>query len=81
MKVLVLLQFLLFSFVCISQAQTDSGRNFATPRMTIGTQKKDLTTAISSGKNSVIQDNELIFPVPGFQVNLNPDKIKQNPGY
>lgn len=34
-----------------------------------------------AGKNSSIQDNELIFPIPGFQVNLNPDKIKQNPGY
>lgn len=34
-----------------------------------------------TGKNSAIQDNELIFPIPGFQVNLNPDKIKQNPGY
>lgn len=34
-----------------------------------------------AGKNSTIQDNELIFPIPGFQVNLNPDKIKQNPGY
>ncbi len=34
-----------------------------------------------AGKSSTIQDNELIFPIPGFQVNLNPDKIKQNPGY
>ncbi|WP_188315884.1 RagB/SusD family nutrient uptake outer membrane protein [Chitinophaga agrisoli] len=34
-----------------------------------------------AGKSSTIQDNELIFPIPGFQVNLNPEKIKQNPGY
>ena len=68
MKVLVLLQFLLFTFAGISHAQTDSGKNVATPRMTIDTQalgevvvvgygtrqKKDLTTAISSVKGAEI---------------------------
>jgi tetratricopeptide (TPR) repeat protein len=34
-----------------------------------------------AGQNSSLQDNELIFPVPKFQVDLNPDRIKQNPGY
>ncbi len=34
---------------------------------------------IGSG-NSVTQ-NELVFPVPRYQVNLNPDKIAQNTGY
>jgi hypothetical protein len=33
------------------------------------------------GSGNSIEDYELIFPVPRYQVNLNPDKIKQNPGY
>lgn len=33
------------------------------------------------GKGNSVEDYELLFPVPRYQVNLNPDKIKQNPGY
>lgn len=33
------------------------------------------------GSNCSIEDYELIFPIPKFQVDLNPDKLKQNPGY
>jgi len=33
------------------------------------------------GSGNLLEDYELIFPVPRYQVNLNPDKIKQNPGY
>lgn len=33
------------------------------------------------GSGNSIDDYELIFPVPRYQVNLNPEKIKQNPGY
>lgn len=35
---------------------------------------------IGNGKNTV-EDYELIFPVPRYEVNLNPGKIKQNPNY
>jgi hypothetical protein len=33
------------------------------------------------GENCSVEEYELIFPVPNNQVLLNPDKIKQNPGY
>jgi hypothetical protein len=33
------------------------------------------------GASSLIENYELIFPLPKFQVDLNPDKLKQNPGY
>jgi hypothetical protein len=33
------------------------------------------------GENCSIEEYELIFPIPNNQVLLNPDKIKQNPGY
>ncbi|MGY2134289.1 RagB/SusD family nutrient uptake outer membrane protein [Hymenobacter sp. HD11105] len=33
------------------------------------------------GSGNSIQPYEQLFPVPRFQVNLNPDKITQNPGY
>lgn len=33
------------------------------------------------GSNSSVSDYELLFPLPKFQVDLNPDKLKQNPGY
>jgi len=33
------------------------------------------------GSNNNIADYELLFPIPRYQVNLNPEKIKQNPGY
>lgn len=33
------------------------------------------------GKDNSIEAHELIFPLPYFEVNLNPDKLKQNPGY
>ncbi|MBD1427319.1 RagB/SusD family nutrient uptake outer membrane protein [Sphingobacterium arenae] len=33
------------------------------------------------GTNSNIEDYELLFPIPRYQINLNPDKIKQNTGY
>lgn len=33
------------------------------------------------GSSSSIENYELIFPLPKFQVDLNPDKLKQNPGY
>ena len=35
---------------------------------------------IGNGTCSIV-DYELIFPIPKFQVDLNPDKLKQNPGY
>lgn len=28
-----------------------------------------------------ITNNELLFPIPYFEIQLNPDKLKQNPGY
>jgi tetratricopeptide (TPR) repeat protein len=33
------------------------------------------------GSNNSVEAYELLFPVPRYQVNLNPEKIKQNPGY
>lgn len=33
------------------------------------------------GSANSVESYELLFPVPRYQVNLNPDKIKQNPGY
>ena len=33
------------------------------------------------GTNASIEEYELIFPIPFFEVNLNPDKLIQNPGY
>lgn len=33
------------------------------------------------GSGNTVTQNELVFPVPRYQVNLNPDKITQNPGY
>lgn len=33
------------------------------------------------GNGASIENYELIFPLPKFQVDLNPDKLKQNPGY
>ncbi len=33
------------------------------------------------GSSSSIENYELIFPLPKFQVDLNPDKLKQNTGY
>lgn len=33
------------------------------------------------GTNCSVQEYELIFPIPLFEVNLNPDMIIQNPGY
>jgi len=33
------------------------------------------------GSGNSVQEFELIFPVPRYQVNLNPEKIQQNPGY
>ncbi|MGI6571895.1 MAG: RagB/SusD family nutrient uptake outer membrane protein [Fermentimonas sp.] len=33
------------------------------------------------GTNNSIEEYELVFPIPLFEVNLNPDKIVQNPGY
>lgn len=33
------------------------------------------------GQSSVIEDHELLFPLPKDQVDLNPDKLPQNPGY
>lgn len=33
------------------------------------------------GKNNSVETYELIFPIPLFEVNLNPDKLIQNPGY
>lgn len=33
------------------------------------------------GTGSSIENFELIFPLPKFQIDLNPDKLKQNPGY
>ncbi len=33
------------------------------------------------GTNSSVEEYELIFPLPFFEVNLNPDKLIQNPGY
>ena len=33
------------------------------------------------GSGNTIEDYELIFPVPRYQINLNPDKITQNQGY
>ncbi len=32
-------------------------------------------------KNNSIEPHELIFPIPFFEVNLNPNNLKQNPGY
>jgi len=33
------------------------------------------------GQNSVIEDHELVFPLPKDQVDLNPSKLPQNKGY
>lgn len=33
------------------------------------------------GAGCSVENYELIFPLPKFQVDLNPDKLKQNPGY
>lgn len=33
------------------------------------------------GENSKMEEYKLLFPIPVDQVLLNPDKIKQNPGY
>ncbi len=33
------------------------------------------------GDNQSIDQHELIYPIPYAQVELNPDKLKQNPGY
>lgn len=33
------------------------------------------------GNGNSVEEYELLFPVPRYQVNLNPGKIKQNPGY
>ena len=33
------------------------------------------------GTNCSIEDYNLLFPIPKFQIDLNPDKLKQNPGY
>ena len=33
------------------------------------------------GDNQSIDEHELIYPLPYAQVELNPDKLKQNPGY
>lgn len=33
------------------------------------------------GQNSSILDHEIIFPIPQSEVLLNPEKIRQNPGY
>jgi hypothetical protein len=34
-----------------------------------------------TGTNSMISDYELLFPLPFSEVQLNPDKLAQNPGY
>lgn len=33
------------------------------------------------GTNCSVEEYELIFPLPFFEVNLNPEKLEQNPGY
>ncbi len=33
------------------------------------------------GSDNSVEEHELLFPVPRYQVSLNPDKITQNPGY
>lgn len=33
------------------------------------------------GTNASIDDFELLFPLPFFEINLNPETLKQNPGY
>lgn len=33
------------------------------------------------GSGNSVQPNELVFPIPRYQVNLNPDKLSQNTGY
>lgn len=36
---------------------------------------------LSAMKGSSIQEYQLLLPIPQSQVDINPDKIKQNPGY
>ena len=38
-------------------------------------------TGFNSTTVNSVQENELLFPIPQYQVELNPNKIKQNPGY
>jgi tetratricopeptide (TPR) repeat protein len=38
-------------------------------------------TGYSGTTTSIIEDYELLFPIPRYEVQLNPDKLKQNPGY
>lgn len=38
-------------------------------------------TGFGSPTISTVADFELLFPIPQYEVQLNPDKLKQNPGY
>jgi len=33
------------------------------------------------GTNSSVSEHELLFPIPLFEINLNPENLTQNPGY
>ena len=46
-----------------------------------GAKYPDEETGFGSPTISTVADFELLFPIPYAQVQLNPDKIKQNPGY
>ena len=37
--------------------------------------------AVQIGIKKVLTDNNLVFPIPQSQVDINKDKITQNPGY
>lgn len=37
--------------------------------------------AAAIGIKTAITENNLVFPIPQSQIDINPDKIKQNPGY
>ncbi len=37
--------------------------------------------AAAIGIKTAITENNLLFPIPQSQIDINPDKIKQNPGY
>ncbi|WP_159522460.1 RagB/SusD family nutrient uptake outer membrane protein [Sunxiuqinia indica] len=38
-------------------------------------------TGYSGTTTSTIENYELLFPIPQYEVQLNPDKLEQNPGY
>ena len=46
-----------------------------------GAKYPDEETGYNAAKINTVENYELLFPIPEYQIQLNPDKLKQNIGY